>query len=206
MFVWGKLKSSVARSHIFARSKRSTTLIFFIITAANERPWQLNWNCKKSEREKFYIANIGTWVSNNISQSLGSCIFHFFFARTQSLLSSVRMRSGVTRILSLTPRTRRFDKFNDFSYFNGNEMRQSIELRLHSGRSYYRASGSRDDTRCRLSFLFAIGSEVSSDDIQRRFTWPSKLFIYRRANLWRELVSQISNKQSQKSHHQGKRP
>lgn len=140
---------------------------------------------------------------------LGHASFTSLFfsrARTQSLLSSVRMRSGVTRILSLTPRTRRFDKFNDFSYFNGNEMRQSIELRLHSGRSYYRASGSRDDTRCRLSFLFAIGSEVSSDDIQRRFTWPSKLFIYRRANLWRELVSQISNKQSQKSHHQGKRP
>lgn len=57
-----------------------------------------------------------------------------------------------------------------------------------------------------FSFFAAIGSEVSSDDIQRRFTWPSELFIYRRANLWRELVLQISNKQSQKSHHQGKRP
>lgn len=44
-----------------------------------------------------------------------------------------------------------------------------------------------------FSFFAAIGSEVSSDDIQRRFTWPSELFIYRRANLWRELVLQISN-------------
>lgn len=104
----------------FARSKRSTTSIILFssaITAANERPWQLNWNLRKYGKNVKLASEMerGGNVSRIVSALEWVIIFHtrlghasftsFFRARSQSLLSSVRMRSDGN--IKLTPCTSR---------------------------------------------------------------------------------------------------
>lgn len=103
------------------RSKRSTTLHIFIITAANERPWQLNWNWKRVSERNSVLEYRHLWAII-FHTRLGHASFTFFSrvhkvyyppweCEVMGILSS--LRSSLRKAL---------DKFNGFSYFSANEM------------------------------------------------------------------------------------
>lgn len=76
-----KLRSSLTR--LLRALKEIDDFKFFnVITAANERPWQLNWNCKicASETAKRCVLRISAleWVITFHSRRLGHASFTFF--------------------------------------------------------------------------------------------------------------------------------
>lgn len=219
----------------FARSKRSTTsiIIFFLSYYRSKRTsltiklklakiWK---KCKARERDGARgerIANsIGTWVSNNISYSLGSCIFHFFFARVHKVYYPP-WECGVMGILSCTSRCFEIALISlMISHVSERQWDASIYW-THSTHALFERSLDRFYYRIfRVARRYSIAVptvQLGSECRRVNGWWHSTsnwvaigiIYLLIVERIYREnsfcKYPKNQTKQTQKSHHQGKRP